>query len=1306
MMFNPFLKYTYKLNGEPITGIALGSSISHKAEESLDEGGFNLPISVKGIEYEMNGTLEIQVTDRKGNVENFTYLIIYDEVDRTSPYGWFTHSLRVIEYTHKLNNYFIDTLIVTQPFFRSNINARFEIPFNSLIKAVPGTPDIGDFLGALPYIKISDAYYSNEDIVFESVGSITVLDPSVTPSYSATKELFISVNGGTKKNISTGNVTIQLDEGINTIEYGVYGLYDQISGNHIDQVIYKFYVNGFPKENETLYDVINKLRNIKPFETKYYHPNTRIFNIDENKVINGFTLKEILEKTPSPQFFIQKATMFQVLSGIFKYINSIPRLLRNGNGIDNLTRDDFNEITGEFSLSGMYDYTSSQDVQLYGTRGISPLERTLPNELNKPNVETPANNFFKTIRARDVQLTETNNGFEIQLEKRIYQLNKVEVLIPEIKRVSQGAFGAEETITNLVLDITSRVLNRDEWLLKNNTVNYPTPILYGLFREEVGLRNNKVENIYYIQGENSIMISQFEGDLIRTSLLENTIKSALWEYFSYQGHDIPDGFPNTTDQDSWVYTLTIPSVLDIKFNVEYITLQDFNVAQEREDRSIINRFSELALKQSDKQINVELASRKSYGEIQRGSLPNYSFSMIHNYLDELLPVFYVDSDGYVIIERNITFYNTYLDVVYNATKDHNRLQEFIGVNQEYRPFEIPTSNKIYDRKEYYTDYVFIVPSSQDISFTLTRNLLSKKFYRQLVSNLQNDKTYSKNTFALVYTDGFGKEYSNIPPYNFFRVFMTPTVVVGAKQSLVFTVGFDSNQIVGNSLQEFVENVGGNNITTTYNKPIRYTDDFGRLNEFWMALFNSIEDIEDVLDPDTYDYNDYPLTQEIAIDSIAFMNIMGNSIANNGTLMRTQPLQDEGEYNPFIVQKDSHENLTIQYNVSIMSYNYKQFVVGHRFTSFNSLVNNELDDLYIYIYDDMVQYGIFNDQLIKSMDSATKVLLSQDNVAISDIDYGTKRFGVKVEFVGSLKTLVDSGANWVIGDNEGNLYLACNENITSFDFLGTHQDIRVKEIGKDHIIYNAYIYMVDTIVGHVVEPVSYGETISVRTFDYVSKKYDYQRFALEILLEDSVSGYLIEPISYSNNIMATTTFDSQGNENLFANLLVNINDDILFEIVNPIMYNENIYTNVIYSGQGIDPLISNLSIDIQETLSGELVSSNTLNEVINTFIAYSGDSEEQPTTIAPTVGTPYCVIDGAFNSYRVLISNNENMSVTIRNGSVVLGTMTALETSKEFIFDSGYPTPYNYNINITAQASGLQPSTNVNRSGTIILCSLQ
>ena len=91
-------------------------------------------INVRDIEYEMNGTLEIEVKDSRNNVKVFTYLIIFDEVHKTSVYGWFTHSIRVVEYTNKLNGYFVDTLIKTFPNQRANAQARRRIPRNGLFR--------------------------------------------------------------------------------------------------------------------------------------------------------------------------------------------------------------------------------------------------------------------------------------------------------------------------------------------------------------------------------------------------------------------------------------------------------------------------------------------------------------------------------------------------------------------------------------------------------------------------------------------------------------------------------------------------------------------------------------------------------------------------------------------------------------------------------------------------------------------------------------------------------------------------------------------------------------------------------------------------------------------------------------------------------------------------------------------------------------------------------------------------------------------------------------------------------------------
>src|SRR5690606_10797893 len=175
-------------------------------------------------------------------------------------------------------------------------------------------------------------------------------------------------------------------------------------------------------------------------------------------------------------------------------------------------------------------------------------------------------------------------------------------------------------------------------------------------------------------------------------------------------------------------------------------------------------------------------------------------------------------------------------------------------------------------------------------------------------------------------------------------------------------------------------------------------------------------------------------------------------------------------------------------------------------------------------------------------------------------------------------------------------------------------------------------------------------------------------------------------------MASIRSRKKPTRNILDNLIIEVKETLDGGLVSINNISETIGVEVEYDYRSYGSITLNLMIQLSETLDGGLVSINTLYEVLNTYVSVEVDN--RTVTETPTVGTPYCVIDGGTNSYRVLISNNDNMSVTIRNGSTVLGTMTALETNKEFIFASGSSTPYNYNINITAQASGLQQSTNV------------
>ena len=60
-------------------------------------------------------------------------------------------------------------------------------------------------------------------------------------------------------------------------------------------------------------------------------------------------------------------------------------------------------------------------------------------------------------------------------------------------------------------------------------------------------------------------------------------------------------------------------------------------------------------------------------------MPNLQFQKVHTSLDELLDVGLRDKNGYVITQVGYELYNDHIIGYYEATKNHNRLSEFMGI---------------------------------------------------------------------------------------------------------------------------------------------------------------------------------------------------------------------------------------------------------------------------------------------------------------------------------------------------------------------------------------------------------------------------------------------------------------------------------------------------------------------------------------------------------------------------------------------------------------------------------------------------
>ena len=85
----------------------------------------------------------------------------------------------------------------------------------------------------------------------------------------------------TRHIITSSDYTFTLDEGEHHIDYGFITLpTDAVPEGGKDEYVYRFYINVIPRVELSLLDAINIIRDSKPFESKIYHEQTRLFNID------------------------------------------------------------------------------------------------------------------------------------------------------------------------------------------------------------------------------------------------------------------------------------------------------------------------------------------------------------------------------------------------------------------------------------------------------------------------------------------------------------------------------------------------------------------------------------------------------------------------------------------------------------------------------------------------------------------------------------------------------------------------------------------------------------------------------------------------------------------------------------------------------------------------------------------------------------------------------------------------------------------------------------------------------------------
>ena len=413
----------------------------------------------------------------------------------------------------------------------------------------------------------------------------------------------------------------------------------------------------------------------------------------------------------------------------------------------------------------------------------------------------------------------------------------------------------------------------------------------------------------------------------------------------------------------------------------------------------------MRVNQDESIVNMIRQTKKNDAVVQRTGNVERSFSKIHTHLADEYAIGTRDVNKYTITEITTQWYNDYFINTYYLTRYHNRIQQATFVDQTYR-WRDNYAKTVFNRHEHYSDYLMVVPPDDtEVTETLTKiytNYTIKKIVDILLGRSFPTKT--KASIVLIRTDGMLELYPDGELTR--KMIAVPLSSYGIEGGFSFTFGFANNQVAGSQLAL--------NGTKYYNTAVRYTDSQGRFTRFAFWILSDLEIAE-------VDMLDYPL-----LTDSNYLNIYNSTVQYFGCGFMNS---DNGAGEPLLVNKDPLTNYVQTYELKMLSYYVGLYVFGIKFYSDNFIVDNpEFDKApFLYLYTDGTYYDLLEDMIKIKTTYSSVIELDSSNCSFSTelLQY---RF-IDIDMTGV--------TSWAIGDEFGELYVACNEPLNGFNIVKTH-----------------------------------------------------------------------------------------------------------------------------------------------------------------------------------------------------------------------------------------------------------------------------
>lgn len=670
---------------------------------------------------------------------------------------------------------------------------------------------------------------------------------------------------------------------------------------------------------------------------------------------------DFLNELIAPDYSFTQNDLYSALVNIFSYVDALPTLNGNELGIEFL--NDKNETKIEEVNITSYKNTLDSD------RYVNSLMTDYKNATTPKAVFYPSSMGYALPKPSVIGVP-GETDWAIYTDKPIREIKSMHLMSSSTSKITakmsrtittttSSQTVKEDIIINVPIDISSIVYERTNYL---QLPRVDTDFGFG---HKSGYQNN---SFYYTKGTNEINYYQLTNNTIgqKVALIKEGIANAIQETI----------FQSTVDD--YGSTIIIESISDIEmdlngflYQVEYYpTFSGRAVVESNE-----NKFNGTErLDQSNGGTDLNRLGLNLYGQSLRlGNEEKVVSHKVLNFEDRIKKGSIYENE-WLVNKASTSIFKDFSVQTLSLTKNFNRLNKFIRLNQNKRFNEIDTS--VVERSEIILkDYVYLATNA----------------FEEESDNIYYDKNYffSALSIALNKSNSYGLD----PKECWFKTdsdyLYIPLVKYGFGNAMCFEVAFDSANSAGTQLSTNSERYG----TSYFGKYCLYTDEDGFKNNVSLSF----------------------LCHRFSETELQYTSLPTVSTIENGNTLIDKYFYKIIDISNLEVNKQPNEIFALNYELIWLSYDNNVFI-GNAFIQ-NSCFVSELEDLNkLHLY--------CSDKLYSVIDHKA---LGEDYGEITFTFPNNKSILVREKCPTSCKS-------WAIANSKGDIYFAVNQDLKSGDDL--------------------------------------------------------------------------------------------------------------------------------------------------------------------------------------------------------------------------------------------------------------------------------